>query len=78
VFANTILLANVTAISADYDADGRVGIADFSTFAADYLAVVQPARSDFDNCPTSRLSDLTFFAAQYLASNGTQLAPICP
>jgi hypothetical protein len=79
IFADGVLLANVPARSPDYDGDGVVGLADFGTFAADYLAPALPhPRSDFDNCPSTTLQDFAFFAAQFIASNGHPPAALCP
>jgi hypothetical protein len=79
VFAQGVLLAMIPARSPDYDGDGRVSLADFSVFSADYLdPLAGHPRSDFDNCPTTKLPDLAFFAAEYAASNLAPPAPLCP
>ena len=79
VFANGVLLAMIQARSADYNDDGQVNLLDFNTFAADYMdPLAGHPRSDFDDCPTTKLGDFAFFADQYLASQTGPIEPICP
>jgi hypothetical protein len=79
VSADGILLAHVSARSPDYQNDGAVDLGDFTTFAQDYAdqGGGQP-RSDFDDCPQTRLGDFVFFAAQFLASSVGGAQPFCP
>jgi len=79
VIVQTILVKTIEARSPDYDGDGLVGLADFTTFSSDYL---DPnggrPRSDFNDCPGVTLADFAFFSGQYLASAGQPAEAICP
>jgi len=79
VTANGIVLGSVPAISPDYDGDGRVTLIDLNTMAGDYLnPLLVRLRSDFDNCPSSQLADLTYMTSEYLASSGQPASAVCP
>ena len=76
--ADGVILGTVSVISPDYNRDGALSVTDFSAFSTDYLNVTPQPRSDFDNCPSTRLGDLSFFAQQYLAAFGMPPAVLCP
>jgi hypothetical protein len=79
VYADGVFLRNIEARSADYNCDGQVNVADLGTFSGDYLDPVGfRRRSDFDDCPGMTIADLSFFAAQYLASAAGPIEPVCP
>ena len=79
VYADGIQIALIQARSPDYDNDGDVDLSDLSTFATDYTDTQYHGRSDFDDCPATKLGDFAFFANQYLASTAAGV-PIdtCP
>jgi len=77
VFANGQFLRFVEARSPDYDGDGQISLADFNQFAADFPNPVPQAESDFDDCPTSRLGDFSFFVEQFLWDQGRPIEQRC-
>lgn len=77
VYANGQFLQNVEARSPDYDGDGQISLSDFNIFAADYNNPTPQAESDFDDCPTTRLGDFTFFVEQYLWDQGKPIEQRC-
>jgi hypothetical protein len=79
VYANGVFLTMIEARSADYNNDGTVDLSDLSMFAADYLdPFAVHRRSDFDDCPSSSLGDLSFFVLQYTASAVGPIEAVCP
>ena len=79
VYADGVVLTGLRVRSPDYDADGDVDVADWTTFVGDYLDTQNyHARSDFDQCATSNLPDFVFFVSQYLASGAGSPHPYCP
>lgn len=79
VYADGVILGNLKARSPDYDGDGDVDVADWTTFVGDYLDMQNyHARSDFDLCPNSNLPDFSFFVQQYLASGAGGARSVCP
>jgi len=77
VFADGVQIALIEARSPDYDGDGDVDLSDLTTFSGDYLDPGYHARSDFDDCASTRLGDLVFFVGQYLASTAGSPRPVC-
>jgi hypothetical protein len=77
VYANGQLLQYVEARSPDYDGDGQISLSDFNIFAADYNNLTPQPESDFDDCPTTRLGDFTFFVEQYLWDQGKPIEQRC-
>lgn len=79
VYADGVLLRNIQAASPDYNDDGAITLSDLSIFSSDLLDDLNyHARSDFDDCPSSKLGDFSFFAAQLLASSAGPVEPVCP
>ena len=77
VWCHFVQIASIEARSPDYDGDGVVGLPDFNTFVTDFMGPARP-RSDFNDCPGVTLADFTFFAGEYMASQGQPAAVICP
>lgn len=79
VYADGVQIALIQARSPDYDCDGDVDLADFAIFSGDLNDLNFPhPRSDFDDCPSSRLGDFAFFAGQLIASGAAPATSVCP
>jgi hypothetical protein len=76
ILVDGVIVGYVRGRSPDYDADGRVGLADLAIMTSDLLNNAAAQRSDFDLNGSVGLGDLALFSQQLLGAGSTQV--LCP